>query len=61
MKTYVLTVFDQEGKKLLEETFEAASDKDAEKIGTNRLEDLEYSNYTHRCVSPDGKLVLFHR
>ncbi|WP_093212169.1 YhzD family protein [Sediminibacillus albus] len=61
MKAYVLTVFDTDGKKLMEESFEAENDKDAEKIGTNRLEDEKYSDFTHRCVSPDGKLVLFHR
>ncbi|WP_077623150.1 YhzD family protein [Sediminibacillus massiliensis] len=61
MKPYVLTVFDEQGKKLLEETFEAENDNDAVKIGNNKLEDTNYTEHTHRCVSPDGKLVMFHR
>lgn len=61
MKTYFLTVFDKSGAKLLDETFEAANNDEAKEIGTARLEDEGYSEYTHRCVSPEAKLVLFHR
>ncbi|KGX92592.1 hypothetical protein N781_14775 [Pontibacillus halophilus JSM 076056 = DSM 19796] len=61
MKAYVLTVFKQDGTKLLEETFEAPNDHDAKQIGTNRLEEAGYEDQTHRCVAPDGHMVLFHR
>lgn len=61
MKAYVLTVFAQDGSKLLEETFEATNDNDAKKIGQSKLEEQGYAEHTHRCVAPDGHMVLFHR
>lgn len=61
MKTFVLTVFDQSGEKLMDESFEAENNDEAKKIGQNRLTDKGYSEHTHRCVSPEAKLVLFHR
>lgn len=61
MKTYVLTVFSQSGEKLLDESFEAPNNDEAKKIGQVRLADEGYSEHTHRCVSPEAKLVLFHR
>ncbi|MDC3413541.1 hypothetical protein NC797_09285 [Aquibacillus sp. 3ASR75-11] len=61
MKTYTLTVFEKSGAKLLDVTFEATNDEEAKKIGGNRLSEEGYLNHTHRCVSPNGKLLLFHR
>lgn len=61
MKKYVLTVFDKTGEKLLDDTFSAVDDVEAKKVGQNRLIEAGYSEYTHRCVSPDAKLLLFHR
>ena len=61
MKTFTLTVFDPSGEKLLDESFEAENNEEAKIIGQNRLEDEGYSEHTHRCVSPEAKLVLFHR
>lgn len=61
MRTYVLTVFKQTGEKLLDESFTAENDQEAKKVGSARLEDEGYSEHTHRCVSPEAKLVLFHR
>ncbi|WP_077324972.1 YhzD family protein [Virgibacillus siamensis] len=61
MKTYNLTVFDKSGQKLLDESFEAANNDEAKKVGQARLEEEGYSEHTHRCVSPEAKLVLFHR
>ncbi|MEN2767734.1 YhzD family protein [Ornithinibacillus xuwenensis] len=61
MKTYVLTVFDKSGEKLLDESFEAANDLEAKKLGEERLANEGYLEHTHRCVSPDAKLILFHR
>ncbi|GAB4073903.1 YhzD family protein [Barrientosiimonas marina] len=59
--TYFLTVFEQSGEKLLDESFEAPNNEEAKTIGQKRLDDEGYSQYTHRCVSPDAKLILFHR
>ncbi|HLR52376.1 MAG TPA: YhzD family protein [Candidatus Avamphibacillus sp.] len=61
MKTYYLTAYDPSGEKLLDETFEAESEEKAKEVGASRLEEEGYSEHTHRCVSPDAKLVLFHR
>lgn len=61
MRTYVLTVFEKSGKKLLDETFTAANNEEAKQTGTTLLEENKYSEYTHRCVTSDGKLILFHR
>ncbi|SFA81275.1 YhzD-like protein [Lentibacillus halodurans] len=61
MKHYFLTVFDKFGEKLLDETFEASNNDEAKEIGRKRIDEEGYSEYTHRCVSPEAKLVLFHR
>jgi len=61
LKTYYLTAFDKTGEKLLDESFEAENNHKAQEIGKERLEEEGYSEHTHRCVSPDAKLVLFHR
>lgn len=61
MRNYTLTVFDPSGEKLLDETFTATNDEEAKEIGTAKLEKEGYSEHTHRCVTPDAKLLLFHR
>ncbi|WP_152654908.1 YhzD family protein [Oceanobacillus sp. CFH 90083] len=61
MGTYYLTVFSKTGEKLLDEHFEASNDSDAKEIGKEKLDKENYSEHTHRCVSPSAKLVLFHR
>lgn len=61
LRIYYLTVFKQDGEKLLDKTFEAENDEDAKRIGTATLEEHHYEEHTHRCVSPEAKLVLFHR
>ncbi|WP_028781947.1 YhzD family protein [Thalassobacillus devorans] len=61
MKAYALTVFAKDGEKLLDESFEAADDNDAKQIGQNKLQEHGYEEHTHRCVAPEGHLVLFHR
>jgi hypothetical protein len=60
MPQFTLTVFDKNGEKLLEETFEASDEKEAKKIGENRLRENNYLEKTHRCTSSSGKLILFH-
>ncbi len=61
MRNYTLTVFNRSGEKLLDETYTAASDDEAKEIGTAKLEEGGYLEYTHRCVTPEAKLILFHR
>ena len=61
MRSYALTVFEPTGEKLLDESFNAATDEDAKKIGAEHLAKEGYTEHTHRCVSPEAKLVLFHR
>ncbi|WP_082234726.1 YhzD family protein [Halobacillus massiliensis] len=61
MKKYFLTVFEQNGTNLLDESFEAENDKEAKQIGSQKLEEKGFLEYTHRCVAPEGHLVLFHR
>jgi YhzD-like protein len=60
MKTYKLTVFEKDGKKILDDTFEASSDNEAKETGEAFLEEKGYLDHTHRCTSPLGKLILFH-
>lgn len=61
MNNYTLTVFSKAGEKLLDESFAAEDDDDAKKIGIKRLEEENYSEYTHRCVTEDARLILFHQ
>ncbi|WP_157074365.1 YhzD family protein, partial [Geobacillus zalihae] len=49
------------GEKLLDETFEAANDEEAKKIGEQKLRERGCWDKTHRCVNASGKLILFHR
>lgn len=58
---YKLTAFEANGEKLLDEGSEAGSDEEAKKIGEQMLKDKGLDEKTHRCVSPSGKLLLFHR
>ncbi|WP_421384059.1 YhzD family protein [Bacillus salacetis] len=60
MKVYKLTVYEQTGENILEDSFEASSDDEAKEIGKRILEEKGYEDHTHRCASPLGKLVLFH-
>lgn len=61
MKKYFITVFEKDGTKLLDESFEANNDNEAKSAGEKLLLDKDYSEHTHRCVAPEGHLVLFHR
>ncbi|MEQ2525597.1 hypothetical protein EKG37_11055 [Robertmurraya yapensis] len=60
MKTYKLTVFEPNGEKVIDETFEATDDNQAKEIGEKLLEEKGALNKTHRCTSSSGKLILFH-
>ena len=61
MKTYKLTVFEVDGEKILEEAIQADNDDMAKELGEKLLVEKGYEEKTHRCTSPLGKLVLFHR
>lgn len=61
MRTYTLTVFDKSGQTLLDESFSVGTDEEAKKVGEEKLVAEGYTEHTHRCVSPDAKLILFHR
>jgi hypothetical protein len=61
VKTYKLTAFEANGEKIIDESFQAGNDEEAKKIGEQLLEEKNLSEKTHRCTSPAGKLLLFHR
>ncbi|MEH7110330.1 MULTISPECIES: YhzD family protein [Bacillaceae] len=60
MKTYKLTVFETNGEKLFEESFQAEHDDAAKAQGEKLLSEKNFLEKTHRCTSPSGKLLLFH-
>ncbi|WP_223592952.1 YhzD family protein [Neobacillus bataviensis] len=60
MKTYKLTAFEANGEKLLDEAFQAENDDAAKKQGEKLLSEKNLLEKTHRCISPSGKLLLFH-
>ena len=59
--SYVLTVFDKSGEKLLDEVIEATNDTEGRKKAEAILVEKNYTEHTHRFVSPDARLILFHR
>lgn len=61
MPNYKITAFEANGEKLLDESFEAANDNEAKKLGESLLKEKGAIDKTHRCTSPAGKLLLFHR
>lgn len=61
LKDFTLTVFSKKGEKLLDETFSANDDDEAKTIGEKMLAEKDFSEHTHRCVTHDARLILFHR
>lgn len=61
MQTYKLTVFEANGEKILDEAFQAPNDSEAKTKGENLLQEKNMHEKTHRCTSPQGKLIIFHR
>ncbi|WP_018662308.1 YhzD family protein [Heyndrickxia acidiproducens] len=61
MGVYKLTAFEPAGKKILDEGFEAKDDSEAKQIGERLLKEKGVYEKTHRCTSPKGELILFHR
>ena len=60
MPAFKLTAFDNNGLKLLDESFQAANDDEAKQYGERILKEKELLEKTHRCTSSTGKLLLFH-
>lgn len=60
MPIYKLTAYEQTGEKLLDESIEAKSDQEAKQLAETKLTEKDLLNKTHRLVTPDGKLLLFH-
>lgn len=57
---YKLTVFEKNGKKLLDQSFEADSDEAAKTHSFELIQKLAGEDKTYRCTSSDGRLLLFH-
>lgn len=55
MGVYVLTVFEKDGSKALDESFEAATEKEAKAKGESILQEKGLYEKTHRCTSSAGK------
>lgn len=61
MKNYVLTAFTKSGEKLLDESFTAENDEQAKQKGKELLKKEGFEEHTHRLVTEDARLILFHR
>jgi len=61
MANYILTVYEKDGTKLVDEAFEAANDQEGREKGEALLKQKGYENHTSRVTSSKGKLVHFHR
>ncbi|PEZ09234.1 hypothetical protein CN326_02540 [Bacillus sp. AFS018417] len=61
MGVYTLTVFEKDGSKVLDESFEASTETEAKSKGETLLREKQLYDHTHRCTSSSGKLVLFQR
>lgn len=61
MAQFYVTAFSPQGEALLNETFDAQNDEEAQNIGQKRLEEADLLQYTSRVTSSDGRLVHFHR
>jgi hypothetical protein len=60
METYKLTAFQPNGEKILDEAFQAGNDEEAKELGRKLLEEKQLQESIHRCISPRGKLLLYH-
>jgi hypothetical protein len=61
MTIFKLTAFEPDGEKILDESFEAVTEQEAKQKGEVLLKEKGAYEKTHRCTSPAGKLILFHR
>lgn len=61
MQTYYLTVYAQTGEALLMNPLKQKMMKRPRIWGKEKLNENGHADITHRLVSPDGRLLLFHR
>jgi|HigsolmetaAR206D_1030411.scaffolds.fasta_scaffold03171_1 hypothetical protein len=61
MPNYIITVYEKDGTKLVDETIEAENDREGRKKGEAWLVEHGYENHTSRVTSTSGKLIHFHR
>ena len=59
MRTYVLTAYDEKGKKLLDESFEAETDEEAKAIGQRRLKKKDTINIPTAAFLPKRNSCYF--
>jgi hypothetical protein len=57
---YQMTVFDNEGNKLVDQSLEAENDVEAREKGLAWLAEKEYLNHPYRIVHSSGRLVAFN-
>ncbi|AMW99855.1 hypothetical protein M2M59_12395 [Rummeliibacillus sp. G93] len=60
MQTYRFTAFEKSGEILKDEAWDFPDQATAKSQGAEKIEELGYSEKTHRLVDPQGKLILFH-
>lgn len=61
MQTFYLTAFSKKGETLLNTTIEAENDTDGKRLAKQTLQKENLSETTHRLVTSDARLLLFHR
>lgn len=59
MKSYFLTAFERSGEKVIDEEFSAQNNEEAKAWALRKLEEENYSDLPHRCVTSNAKLVSF--
>jgi hypothetical protein len=59
MSMYHMTVYDENGKVLLDEAIPAASDYEAKQIGYTWLEEQGHTEKPHRIFHKTGRLLSF--
>lgn len=57
---YHITVYDNDGKSLLDEPLQAEKDEEAKEKGLSLLQEKGYLSYPYRLVHTTGRLVLFN-
>lgn len=60
LKSYTVTAFEKTGEKIVDQTFSASDDTEAKTKGIEILREHDALEKTHRVVSPEGKLLVFH-
>ncbi|HLS67654.1 MAG TPA: YhzD family protein [Pseudogracilibacillus sp.] len=61
MSTYYLTAFSDKGETLLDTTIDAQNDVEGKRLAQQTLQKENLDQTTHRLVTSDATLLLFHR